>query len=506
MNKRSALLVVLAIILAAFVGMQWVAKTGPEQPATEVATGPVHLRLQSFALALNPLKMADVESRQVATLLYAGLVTQNQDGTTDPAVAEKWEHVGDEWKFTLKSGLTFSNGKVLDVSDVVASLCNAMQPSSPWAWALASIEHSSGVDGKSVDCAGIQSVGGNVVRVVESRPVPWFLDAISGPAGWILPSGQVEEQAYGVMPGLGPYTVKEIVPDTRVVLSPRTGGSAISAGTGGVQFDLIVDDSVAAGAFAEGNLDVLDLTSPGLVERLVDVETGALKATGTLVKRKWDRVRIAIINEKSLVAKGFTDAQAHSFIQVYSGAIDRRKIAQNTHGISSTMITSFPPVPKGEAPAGGSSQTATFPSVSLTVITEPDAYSDLIAASLPTRIGPVSIDYRGVDKGLLIQSLIKGDFDIASILIEATTHSPEFWKSFFTPGNPFTAFGKPIPGLENVDVADPEGVEKAAELIEQSGNWVGILQESRWQAIAPGIGGIKYSPSGQTDYATIERQ
>ena len=141
MSKKTTLLIVLAIIIGAFFGYKWIATTGPEKPVAEVDVGSVHLRLQSFALALNPLKMADVESRQVATLLYAGLIIQNQDGSTQPAAAQNWKHIDNVWEFKLKPGLTFSNGSPLHVQDVVTSICNAMQPASPWAWALASIEH-----------------------------------------------------------------------------------------------------------------------------------------------------------------------------------------------------------------------------------------------------------------------------------------------------------------------------------------------------------------------------
>ena len=500
MSKTAkTLLIATIIVVIAFLGLRWVTKSG-----TDTAAGLVHLRLQSFALSLHPLKIADVESRQVATLLYAGLIVQNQDGTTQPAIAEKWKQNGTEWEFALKSGLTFSNGQPLRADDVVMSLCNAMQPTSSWAWALASIQHTVSADGKKVDCTGITIVDEHTVRIVQSQAVPWFLDAIGGPAGWVIPAAKIKEDAYGVMPGLGPYKVKEVIPDTRAVLEPSGTGSAIAPGTSGIQFDYIADEAVAASAFTAGKLHVLDLTSPKLVEMLVDSSSGKLKIDGTLVQREWDRVRIAIINEKSLVAKGFDAAQARRFIQAYSAAVDRSKIVQNSRGLGTALETGFPPVQR--AVASVSVSTEGLPKASLTVITEPDAYSDLIAASLPKTVGSVTIDYRGVDKGVLIQSLIKGDFDIASILIEATTHSPEFWKSFFTPGNPFTAFGKPIPGLENVKVNDAAGVQQTAELIAREGNWVGILHEKRLQAIAPGITGVSYSPSGQTNYAFIKRQ
>lgn len=472
-------------------------------PATSARGAPARLRLQSFALSLNPLKMSDVESRQVASLLHVGLVIQTQDGATRPAIASAWKQDGLSWEFTLKPDLSFSDGTPLKDQDIVRSLCAAMQPSSPWAWALASIRHELSTDGKQVVCSGLSVRSPGTVRIEQTASVPWFLDAISGPAGWVTQLDAAEGQ-YGVVPGLGPYTVREVVADTRIALAPRTSGAAVAPRLEGVQFDYLADDAVAAESFRAGRLDVLDLTSPQLVGLLTDPGTGTLKAPGTLTRQGWDRVRIAIVNEKSLARKGFSAAQARRFLDAFSAATDRQRLAAAAGGIAQPLYSGFPAVSPGTAPAP--TPATGLPNATLTIITEADAYSDLIAASLPKQVGSVAIGYRGVEKGALIQALVTGEFDIASILIEATARSPEFWKSFFAPGNPFTAFGKAIPGLEKIDVSTDEGVAAAASLVAREGNWIGLLKESRWQAVAPGVTGILFSPSGQTNLVTIARE
>ena len=160
MSKAARIVwIVIGFAIAGAIAYQW--SSGQRTLTKAAITAPggaggvVHLRLQSFALMLHPLKLADVESRQVATMLYAGLVVQDQDGETLPAVAENWTQTGNEWEFRLKAGLSFSNGQSLRDEDVVVSLCNAMQPASPWAWALASIAHSPSADGKGIECTGI---------------------------------------------------------------------------------------------------------------------------------------------------------------------------------------------------------------------------------------------------------------------------------------------------------------------------------------------------------------
>jgi len=489
------------VVMAVVIAIVLFEKTDKTAPVSERTAS---LRLQSFALSLHPLKMADVESRQVATLLHTGLIAQEQDGTTKPAIASAWIQKGNEWTFTLHKNITFANGSPVTVKDVLTSLCNALQPSSPWSWALASIAHQRSQDGKTIDCTGITATGENQVNIVESHPVPWFLDALSGPAGWILPSG-AKEEAYGVVSGAGPYRVKEIVPDVRVTLEARSTGSVITPGVKTVTFEYLPDDSVAAQKFSGGQLDVLDLTSPQLQQLLVDA-TGKLKYPGTMTKRPWDRVRLVIVNQKALSAKGFSPQQTRDFIDALASTVERDKIASLAKGGADPLVAPFPPakdIPGANTPR--KVDQLKTPKSNLTILTEPDPYSDLIAASLPKQLGSVSMGYKGVDKGMLINSLLKGEFEIISVLIEATVHSPEFWKAFFTPGNPYSVVGVPLTGLDNVDVSTDSGVAEAGQRILHEGNWIALLQESRIQAVAPGISGISFSPSGQTNFAFIKK-
>ncbi len=474
----------------------------PKQPKQSEQT--IHLRLLSFALVLHPLKMADVESRRVATLLYAGLVAQDQEGTAHPVLAKEWSRSGNEWEFDLRPGATFSNGAPVTAADVVSSLCAAMQPTSPWSWSLASIVHEVKSEGE-VECTGLVASASDRVHIRENRASPWLLDALSGPAGWILPASTVEEGAYGVMPGAGPYKIREIIPDVKVVLEARPEGSPIEPGVDVVQFDYLPDDAVAIGRFTTGKLHVLNLASPQLVELMTKEGSGLqLKYPGRLSRSSWDRIRVAIINEKALAAKGFYPGQVRAFIDAFSAATDRKRIAELSKGTAEPAAVAFLPVPAGLPIVGQPAKDVSdFPKTQLTIITEPDPYSDLIASALPKQIGDVSVDYKGVEKGILISSLVKGQYDVASLLIEAPIHSPAFWKSFFTPGSPLVAFGKPIDGLDTIDVIAESGIQETASRILAKGNWIAIVRERRLQALAPGITGVMLTPSGQENYAFI---
>ena len=498
LSLKTATLALVAVVAAA--GALWSSGHGTAQAApTEV-----RLRLPSFALNLHPLRMVDVDSRSVATLLHAGLVFEDQDGGVRPLLARQWTRTGKVWEFVLRRGLAFSNGEPVEAKDVVASLCAAMQPESPLAWALSSIEHVRDTAGKTL-CTGLAAVATDRVRIEEEQPVPWLLDALSGPAGWVMPASGPKPEAFGVVPGAGPYRVREIVPDVRVVLEARRDATAVTPGVDRIRFDYLPDDLVAANRFASGTLHVLDVTTPQLVDAVVEGTTGKLRHPGSLLRSDWDRIRVAIVNEKALLAKGFSTELTRAFIDAFSASVDREKIARLSNGVGVALGVPFLPVPPGLTPTGAKGTGLAFPGARLTIITEPDAFSDLIAASMPRKLGDVRIGYKGVDKGLLLNSLIKGDYDIAVVPIEATQRSPAFWKSFFTPGSPFSVFGKPIPGLEKADVSSLAGLSRVASEILNRGNWVAIIRERRIQAIAAGVSGIAYSASGQTNYAFIGR-
>lgn len=494
--------VVAALLLAAVAAwFIWSQRTPTAEPAAAVRDR-IALRTPSFALVLNPLKMSDVESRQVATLIHAGLVLQTDSGETVPMLARSWRREGNKTTFELKPDVSFSNGTPARAEDVVRSLCNAMQPSAPMAWAFERVVRRPSADGKSVECTGVSAIGDLQVAIEETEPAASLFDALSGPAGWILPGPDVPEAPYGVLPGIGPYKVREIVPDSKVVLEARPQGGVEPARLRFVEFLHLPDDTAAAERFATRALDVLDINSPRLVQLLLpNLATGELKYPGRVASRPWERYRLVIVNPGALAKKGFTTSQQVGFTRAYSAAVDRARLATLAGGTADAFASAFPPSPdSSNAIEDGA---ATFPATNLAMLTEGDAYSDAIAAALPRNVGTVAIDYKGVDKGVLLNSVFTGDFDLVSMLIEAPVKTNALWKSFFSPGNPYVALGTPIPEMSALDVTSPEGVRRAGELVAQRGNWVLLLKERRLQATSPGVEGVRFTPSGQTHLSGI---
>jgi peptide/nickel transport system substrate-binding protein len=73
---------------------------------------------------LNPTTWTDTHAATVGGEIYNGLVEINDDRMPEPELAESWEpgDSPDIWRFTLRRGVTFTNGKELDAEDVIYSL------------------------------------------------------------------------------------------------------------------------------------------------------------------------------------------------------------------------------------------------------------------------------------------------------------------------------------------------------------------------------------------------
>ncbi len=108
-----------------------------------------------------------------------------------------------------------------------------------------------------------------------------------------------------------------------------------------------------------------------------------------------------------------------------------------------------------------------------------------------------------MDKSLLVTALLKGDFDLSLIKLEATHHTPKFWAAFFTPGNAYTAFGNSISGMGDIDLSKQSGIQQAASLVDSKGSWVGVLKEIGLFARAKDISGVRRTGSGQLSFETI---
>jgi len=102
---------------------------GLHSAAKPIYGGTLRVELRATASALNPAqwKAGSAEfaaNERLAELMFDRLVTLDNYGRFQPALATEWSHDGNvkRWQFTLRAGVKFSDGTKLLPSDVVSAL------------------------------------------------------------------------------------------------------------------------------------------------------------------------------------------------------------------------------------------------------------------------------------------------------------------------------------------------------------------------------------------------
>lgn len=190
-------------------------------------------------------------SQEIARVVYRnvfeGLVSINRDGFIEPALAESWEVAdnGLTWTFTLREGVLFHNGDVLEVSDIIAKFERAMDPDSG---------HTN-----SAYYDAIETVTGedNTVVFTLSEPNASLLYNLARPDSIIYPAELTDTQRSQPV-GTGPFVFADYVEGSQVRLEAfadyyREGMPYLDA----VTYRIISDSNAQLAALRAGDVDLI---------------------------------------------------------------------------------------------------------------------------------------------------------------------------------------------------------------------------------------------------------
>lgn len=160
--------------------------------------GTLRVELQLAKLSLDPREwkpgsVAAAENAKLAALLFDRLLTLDDYGRFQPALATEWSHDPSckTWQFKLRQGVKFSDGFALASKDVVA----ALQPLLP---------------------AGLQiTATENGVQIRAAHPVPDLLEQLASGRYFIF-----RAQADSSLLGTGPFVLAENAQPSSSVLNP----------------------------------------------------------------------------------------------------------------------------------------------------------------------------------------------------------------------------------------------------------------------------------------------
>ncbi len=202
--------------------------------------------------------------------IYEPLVRLDKNLKFEPSLATSWEIVEPtRWRFKLRSGVKFHDGKALTADDVVASLQRAGHPNSPYRVAMTAVKEVSKVDDLTVD-------------VIVSGPYPTLLNDLAAifimSKEWmeqnntlqpVNPSKGEDSYASSHANGTGPFILKTRRPDAETILvaNPNWWDKSDTNVTE-VVFRPIRSDATRVSALLSGELDLITPAPLQDVDRL----------------------------------------------------------------------------------------------------------------------------------------------------------------------------------------------------------------------------------------------
>ncbi len=229
---------------------------------------------------LDPAQGPDANSAIAVGMIYSGLVKFDKNLNVVPDQAT-WVISPDNkvYTFTLKQGITFSDGTPVTAQTYVYTLTRALLPDvkSPIAsFFLGSIVGSDDIShGKAVTLTGVKAIGNSTLQITLKQPAAYFLQIMANSISF--PLNQTIINQYGQADwvnhvagngiGTGPFMVKEWDHNTKMVLVPNPHWYGAKTKLTEVDMLFVNDQSTAFKAYQAGqynfvwNIGSQDLSS-----------------------------------------------------------------------------------------------------------------------------------------------------------------------------------------------------------------------------------------------------
>ena len=275
------LLCSLLVILSACGGAATNTPTASETPSlasSQVLTFP-NVGTRDIGV-LDPALGPDANSALAVGMIYTGLVKFDKNLNVVPDQAT-WVISPDNkvYTFTLKQGITFSDGTPVTAQSYVYTLTRALLPEvkSPIAsFFLGPIVGSDDVsNGKTKSLAGVKAINNNTLQITLKQPTAYLLQIMANSIAFPLNQtvinqyGQTDwvNHAAGNGIGTGPFMVKEWDHNTKMVFIPNSHWYGAKTKLTEVDMLFVNDQSTAFKAYQAGqynfawNITAQDLAS-----------------------------------------------------------------------------------------------------------------------------------------------------------------------------------------------------------------------------------------------------
>jgi peptide/nickel transport system substrate-binding protein len=212
---------------------------------------------------IDPMVASAIAAEVIDSIAYDTLLTRDDDGTIQPALATEWEQTDElTWVFQLRDDVTFADGTPFDAGDVVYSF-ETRKDGGTNATYLSLME-------------SIEATGDYEVTFHFSAPDGTFLDAVSARQTFFI----VSEEAYGnaseeerqtTTVGTGAYQVTEWKQGVSVTLEKNENYWGDESYIDTIVFELYPDENTLLAAVQQGSVQAASFIDGSLAQQAESV-------------------------------------------------------------------------------------------------------------------------------------------------------------------------------------------------------------------------------------------
>lgn len=367
-----AIVVIISMLLSACTPTAIPQVTGTAVPTTApkaAAEKVLRVNIGSYPDVIDPQKSSYVGEIGHLQLIYEGLTTFNTKLETVPGAAEKWEYnaTATELTFTLRDGLKYSDGTVLNAMRFKFVLMRNIDPATAGEYAFitdyikgapawrnsdpkdaTAAEAAKAVVDASIQtfqmdgttaCTGYEDATCRILKVSLTDPTP-YMHTILGI--WVAYPAKEEAMTEGgenwwnsskYQIGNGPFILKTLEPFVRALFVPNPNYWGNKAKIN-IEYAYIIDSAVAFQAYKNNEFDIVGLAAE-------DYKT--VMADATLSKEAMIYPRACTFDIMfNLTKEPFTDAKVR---QAFAMSLDRKAYVVDVLQNLATPALSW--IPKG---------------------------------------------------------------------------------------------------------------------------------------------------------------
>jgi len=332
MNKRFlAGLAVATTTVLALTGCASGGGDGAAEPAGDPVAGGTltwGVSAEPAAGGIDPLVASSAPAEVVQAMAYDTLLTRDDDGNVQPALATEWEQSDDlTWVFQLRDDVTFSDGTPFDAGDVVYSFESRLDGGTNATY-LSLLE-------------SVEATGDYEVTFTFTEPDGTFLDAVSAQQTFLI----VGEEAYGnateeerqtLTAGTGAYQVTEWNQGVSITMTKNENYWGDEPYIDTIVFELYTDENTLLAAVQQGSVQAAAFVDGSLAQQA--------EAVGfTLGEAAFRRNLAVYVNPESGPLSDLNVRRAISL------ALDRQQIV-DTAMLGNAGISFIPPAGDPGAP------------------------------------------------------------------------------------------------------------------------------------------------------------